>query len=138
MKVELLRQSFDRIRLRKDAFASSFYEQLWTDNPEAKALFANTDMKKQKKMLLASLILIMENLRQPDILEDTLKQLGARHLQYGTLREHYPLFRAALLKTFKSYLGTDWTSEVEQAWVEAYDQITEFMLAGAEEQKMQN
>lgn len=131
LKVELLRQSFDRIRIRKDEFASSFYDHLWTDNPEAKALFANTDMKKQKKMLLASLVLIMENLRQPDLLSDTLKQLGARHVQYGTLGEHYPLFGAALLKTFKSYLGTEWTSEVEQAWVEAYDQITKIMLAGA-------
>ena len=131
LKVELLRQSFDRIKPHKDAFASTFYENLFTDNPEAKPLFVNTDMTKQKKMLLASLLLIMENLRQPDMLADSLKQLGSRHVQYGTLGEHYPLVGAALLKTFESYLGSDWTPEVKEAWEDAYEKITELMLAGA-------
>ena len=135
LKVELLRESFDRIKPHGEAFASTFYENLFADNPDAKPLFGNTDMTKQKKMLLASLVLIIENLRQPDMLTGKLKELGARHVQYGTLGEHYPLVGAALLKTFESYLGSDWTPEVKQAWVDAYGSITELMLAGAEEAK---
>lgn len=38
----------------------------------------------------------------------------------------------ALLKTFESYLGSDWTPEVKQAWVDAYGAIAKFMLSGAE------
>jgi len=37
-----------------------------------------------------------------------------------------------LLKTFESYLGSGWTPEVKQAWVDAYGAIAKFMLSGAE------
>ena len=39
---------------------------------------------------------------------------------------------AALLKNFESYLGENWTPEVEQAWTDAYDKIANIMLEGAE------
>lgn len=133
LNVELLEQSFERVKPRADEFATSFYENLFTDNPEAKPLFANTDMAKQKKMLIASLVLVVDNLRKPDVLTKTLKDLGARHVKYGTLSEHYPLVGGAILKTFESYLGSDWTPEVKQAWVDAYGAITDLMLAGAKE-----
>ncbi|MGK7903661.1 MAG: globin family protein [Hormoscilla sp.] len=135
LEVELLEQSFEKIKPRADEFATSFYDNLFTDNPEAKPLFANTDMAKQKKMLVAALVLVVDNLRKPDTLTKALKDLGARHAKYGTLSEHYPLVGGAILKTFESYLGSDWTPEVKQAWVDAYGAITDLMLAGAEEAK---
>lgn len=39
---------------------------------------------------------------------------------------------AALLKNFESYLGENWTPEVEQAWTDAYEKIANIMLEGAE------
>jgi len=38
----------------------------------------------------------------------------------------------ALLTTFEQYLGEEWTTEVQQAWVGTYTDITAMMLAGAE------
>lgn len=133
LNVELLEQSFEQIKPRADEFATSFYDNLFTDNPEAKPLFANTDMAKQKKMLVAALVLVVDNLRKPDALTKALKDLGARHVKYKTLPDHYPLVGGAILKTFESYLGSDWTPEVKQAWVDAYGAITDLMLAGAKE-----
>lgn len=89
-------------------------------------------MAAQQKKLLNSLVLVVENLRQPDVLEGTLKGLGARHVQYGALPEHYPLVGNALLTTFAEYLEDDWTEPVKQAWVDAYGAITTIMLAGAD------
>lgn len=132
LNAELLEKSFARVKPQEEKFANSFYDNLFADNPEAKPLFANTDMAKQKKMLFASLVLVIDNLRKPDVLTDALKGLGARHVKYGALPEHYPLVGGALLKTFESYLGAEWTAEVKQAWVDAYGAITELMLSGAE------
>lgn len=132
LKVELLEQSFSKVEPRASEFASSFYDNLFTAYPQSKPLFANTNMAEQQKKLLNSLVLVVENLRQPEVLEQALKGLGARHVQYGTLPEHYPLVGNALLSTFEQYLGTDWTSEVKHAWIDAYGAITEIMLAGAD------
>ena len=132
LQVELLEQSFEGIKPNADAFVSSFYDNLFTANPEAKPLFANTDMAEQKKKLLASLVLVVENLKKPDVLSDALKGLGARHIKYGALPEHYPLVGNALLTTFEQYLGDKWTAEVKQAWVDAYGAISAIMLDGAD------
>ena len=132
LEVELLEQSFEGIKPHADAFVNSFYENLFTANPEAKPLFTSTNMAEQKKKLLASLVLVVENLRKPDVLEQSLKGLGARHVKYGALPEHYPLVGNALLTTFEQYLGDRWTNEVKQAWVDAYGAISEIMLDGAD------
>ena len=132
LNVELLEQSFDEIKPQANEFVASFYDNLFTAHPEAKPLFDTTDMQVQKKKLLNSLVLVVENLRQPDVLNGALRGLGARHVKYGALPEHYPLVGGALLTTFEQYLQDKWTPQVQQAWVTAYGAISEIMLDGAD------
>ena len=132
LQVELLEQSFDEIKPHANEFVGSFYENLFTANPEAQPLFDTTDMEAQKKKLLSSLVLVVENLRKPDVLDGALRGLGARHVKYGALPEHYPLVGSALLTTFEQYLKEDWTPQVKQAWIDAYVAISDIMLDGAE------
>jgi len=132
LQVELLEQSFEQVKPRANEFVESFYHNLFTDYPAAQPLFTQSDMVVQRKKLLAALVLVVENLRQPEVLRDALRGLGARHVQYGTLPEHYPLVGASLLKTFKQYLASDWTIPVEQSWIDAYSTITTIMLEGAD------
>ncbi|MEL6222129.1 MAG: globin family protein [Cyanobacteria bacterium J06627_8] len=135
LQVALLEESFGKVAPDADAFVNSFYENLFTDYPAAKPLFAHTDMRQQQKMLLQSLVFVVQNLRNPGALSDALKGLGARHVKYGALPEHYPLVGGSLLKTFEQYLKGDWTPDVKQAWVDAYGAITELMLDGADYSK---
>ena len=132
LQVELLEQSFEAIKPQANEFVNSFYDNLFTANPEAKPLFKTTDMAEQKKKLLSSLVLVVENLRKPEVLDGALRGLGARHVKYGALPEHYPLVGSALLTTFGQYLKEEWTPEVKQAWVDAYGAISEIMLDGAD------
>ncbi len=97
LNVGLLEQSFQRIKPRADEFAVSFYENLFAAYPEMKPLFAKTDMAKQRKKLLSSLVLVVENLRNPQALAGVLKSLGARHIGYGAIPKHYPAVGEALL-----------------------------------------
>lgn len=131
LNVEVLEQSFERVKPYATQFSSSFYQNLLNDYPQLKPLFTNTTMAEQEKKLIMSLVLVVENLRNPGYLTTVLQQLGERHVRYGAMREHYPLVGAALLKTLESYLGTEWTPEVKQAWIDAYGVIVDIMLAGA-------
>ncbi|MEM1278509.1 MAG: globin domain-containing protein [Cyanobacteria bacterium P01_H01_bin.152] len=132
LKIALLEQSFEKAKPVANEFVVSFYENLFTDYPAAKPLFAHTDMGDQGRKLLSSLVFVIENLRRPGDLTNALKGLGARHVKYGALPEHYPLVGNTLLKTFEQYLGSEWTPDVKQAWVDAYGLITEVMLDGAD------
>ncbi|MEH2216873.1 MAG: pentapeptide repeat-containing protein [Nostoc sp.] len=134
LNVELLEQSFEKVKPRADEFAASFYNNLFQAHPEMKPLFTKTDMKKQEKKLLSSLVLVVENLRNPEALEPVLKALGARHVGYGAIPKHYGLIVEALLVTFEQYLQQDWTTEVKKAWLDAFRAITALMLKGTGEE----
>jgi hemoglobin-like flavoprotein len=135
LNVELLEQSFELVKPKADEFVASFYENLLTDYPEAKPLFEHTSMPKQQQMLKGALVMVVDNLRKPEILSEALRGLGARHVKYGALPEHYPLVGSSLLKTLEQYAGSAWTPAVKAAWVGAYGGITELMLDGADYSK---
>ena len=135
LQVELLEQSFELVKPKADEFVGSFYENLFTDYPVAKPLFEHSDMAKQRQMLKASLVMVIENLRKPEALSGALKGLGARHVKYGALPAHYPLVGNSLLKTLGQYAGDAWTPELKQAWTDAYGAISELMLEGADYDK---
>lgn len=132
LQVEVLQETFQQIKECTDEFANSFYENLFHDYPYIQPLFAQTNMMEQHKHLIRALMLTIENIRDTETVNDALKQLGARHVQYGTLKEYYPDFCRALLKTFELYLGENWTAEVKQAWMEAFEAISQLMLKGSE------
>lgn len=132
LNVELLEQSFERIKPRADEFVASFYDNLFTAYPQVKPLFANTEMEKQQKKLLNALVLVVENLRNPSALETVLSALGSRHIGYGSLPEMYPAVGQVLLLTFEQYLQDGWTPELKQAWTDAYAAIATQMLQGSE------
>ncbi len=135
LKVELLEQSFELVKPKADEFVASFYDNLLTDYPAAKPLFAHTSMPKQQQMLKGALVMVVENLRKPEVLSKSLGGLGARHVKYGALPEHYPLVGSSLLKTLGEYAGDAWTPELEGAWTDAYGAIAELMLEGADYSK---
>ncbi|EKV03296.1 hemoglobin-like flavoprotein [Leptolyngbya sp. PCC 7375] len=132
LNVELLEQSFELVKPKADQFVGSFYNNLFTDYPAAKPLFEHSDMAKQQQMLKGALVMVIENLRKPEVLSNALKGLGARHVKYGALPEHYPLVGNSLLKTLEQYAGDAWTSDLKEAWAGAYGAITELMLEGAD------
>ncbi|HEY9810785.1 MAG TPA: globin domain-containing protein [Halomicronema sp.] len=128
LDIELLEQSFEKIKPRADEFAASFYENLFVAYPEVKPLFAKTDMQKQEKKLLNSLVLVVESLRNTEALGQVLNALGARHIGYGAIPVYYSAVGEALLTTFEQYLEKDWTPEVKLAWSDAFAAISEQML----------
>ena len=56
LQIELLESSFDQIKPRLDEFGASFYENLFTAYPQAKPLFAKTDLTKQQVKLTQALL----------------------------------------------------------------------------------
>jgi len=131
LQIELLETSFQKIAPQGEAFVTAFYERLFTNYPQTRAFFASTNIKEQRKKLLGALILVIQNLRKPEVLTSALKGLGQRHVEYGVRLEHYPIVGTILLETFADFLGDDWTPEYRNAWAQAYEAICSIMLEGA-------
>jgi hemoglobin-like flavoprotein len=63
LTLEPLETSFDLVAPRGDELVDTFYARLFAAAPSVQPLFAGTDLPEQKKMLLATLVLLRRSLR---------------------------------------------------------------------------
>jgi hemoglobin-like flavoprotein len=131
LNVEVLETSFAAVAPKADELVETFYRNLFADYPQVQPLFEKADMAEQRKKLLASLVLVVENLRRPDVLVPTLERMGAKHVEYGAEEGHYPAVGATLVKSLAEVAGDAWTGEMAVAWSEAIGEIAHHMLNGA-------
>ncbi|MCS6328133.1 MAG: PAS domain S-box protein [Nitrospira sp.] len=131
LNIELLESSFKLVAPQGDALVTRFYERLFEKYPAVKPLFKNASISEQKKKLLASLVLVIQNLRHPEKLTPVLQDMGARHVRYGAKPAYYDAVGENLLAVLGEFAGEAWTPEVSQAWTDAYAAIKTIMLEGA-------
>lgn len=130
LNVGLLRASFEQATPIADKVADKFYELLFADFPAVVPLFAAANMAAQKKALMGSLVFIVDNLENTEKLLDYLHNMGRRHVNHKVEFPHYEAVGATLLKTFAHFFGSAWTSQLHNAWVDAYNLIASAMKEG--------
>ena len=132
LDLENLETSFDLVAPRGDELMDEFYSRLFAAAPAVRPLFPD-DLKKQKTMLLATLVLLRKSLRNLDGIAPKLRELGARHVEYGAKPEHYPVVGATLIASMAAVAGDAWKPEYEHAWSSAFELVAGAMLEGAEQ-----
>jgi len=131
LNLHALEESFDAIAPRGDELMDEFYSRLFETAPAVQPLFAGTDLKRQKTMLLGTLVLLRKSLRNLDSIIPKLRELGARHVAYGARPEHYPVVGDVLIASMAAVAGPAWTREYEEAWAEAFSVVAGVMIEGA-------
>lgn len=129
-QIKLLEESLELIKGKRPQFADSFYEVLFKRYPEVKPFFEKVNMMALRDKLIASLALVVGNLRTPEVMEADLQKLGKRHAMLRIKAEHYPLVESAMCETFSVYLDKRWTSAHHAAWKAALSEISKVMLSG--------
>src|SRR5215208_2769311 len=132
LNIDALETSFDHIAARGDELVDVFYGRLFEVAPSVRPLFAGTDLKRQKGMLLGALVLLRRSLRDLDSVIPKLRDMGARHVRYGAQPEHYPVVGEILIASMAAIAGDAWTVEFESAWTEAFAVVAGVMLDGAD------
>ena len=128
--IERLESSFNLLAPRSPELVDRFYANLFSKNPGLRPMIPS-DMGEQKKKLLASLVLVIENIRNTEKLGQPLQDLGARHVGFGAQAEHYPVVRDTLVSVMADMAGEAWNDQLTQDWNGALDFVSSVMLEGA-------
>ena len=131
LDLDALETSFDLIAPRGDELMDIFYARLFAAAPAVKPLFAGTDFRRQKAMLLGALVLLRKSLRNVGPVVPKLRELGARHVAYGARPEHYPVVGEVLIASMADVAGDAWSAQYETAWAAAFGVVAGAMLEGA-------
>jgi hemoglobin-like flavoprotein len=133
LDVETLETTFDLVAPHGDELMEVFYARLFAAAPSVKPLFAGSDLRRQKAMLLSTLVLLRKSLRNLDAAVPALRALGARHVAYGAEPRHYVVVGQTLIASLAEIAGDAWRPEHELAWAAALAVIADVMLSGARE-----
>ncbi|OYU99588.1 MAG: hemin receptor [Burkholderiales bacterium PBB5] len=129
-QISLVRSSFDSVRPIATQAAAMFYDRLFERQPSVAPLFRG-NMAQQGERLMAMIGAAVQLLDQPQRLDQTLVELGQRHMGYGVKPEHYDAVGGALLDTLAAGLGPAFTADTRQAWAALYAHVSHTMQAAA-------
>ena len=101
----LVRQSWKQFEPMAVASAAFFYEKLFELDPDARPLFARTDMEAQGRKVMHMFAEIVRSLDRPEQLVPEVADLGRRHVHYGVRDDQYGSVGTALLWTLERVLG---------------------------------
>jgi hemoglobin-like flavoprotein len=129
-QIHLLRRSFASIEPLADIAALSFYRRLFELAPQVRPLF-KSDIESQSEKLMEMIAFAVNLTDKPAQLSSELRDLGARHVGYGTRDEHYAVVGTALLDMLADVLGEAFTPATRAAWTEFYGFLSDEMIKGA-------
>ena len=127
MNEQLIRESFERIAVRKDEFAESFYRRLQERAPQLQRFFVGVDMQRQQSSLIATLGVLVRALERGEDLMPAFRKLGVVHAQRGIRAEQYPDFGNVLMETMAQF-DPAWTVAHREAWASLLDQAVRGMM----------
>jgi nitric oxide dioxygenase len=127
-KLQLVLGSLSVIQPIADIITASFYKRLFEIEPAAQALFKG-DMKRQGSMFITTLSLAANGLSRVEDVMPAVGTLGQRHAGYGVKPEYFQPFREAFLWALEHHLGDQFNADVKSAWTEAFDTLSEAMIA---------
>ena len=131
-QVQLVQSSFEHVLPIVDVAGMLFYERIFTLAPEARTLFGD-DIALQATRTMGALKTAVDGLGDIDQIMPFLVRLGARHVRYGVVPEHFDLVGSAFLWTLEQGLGDAFTPEVHEAWAAAFGVIARAMMIGMEQ-----
>ena len=126
-QVALIQHSLAKVTPVTGEAAALFYGRLFEIAPEVKPLF-HDDMTDQGRKLMAALAVVVNGLTDLESVLRAASALAKKHVAYGVKAEHYGPFGVALLWTLERGLGTEWTSDLADAWIAAYTLLSEYMI----------
>ncbi|MGV6848464.1 MAG: globin family protein [Marinibacterium sp.] len=129
--ITLIQDSFAKVVPIKDAAAEIFYADLFETAPHVKPYFDGADMAKQGGMLMATLGVVVNGLRNLDMVVPAAEELARRHVGYGVQPQDYDAVGASLIRTLEKGLGDGFTPDTREAWLAAYGLLAGVMKAAA-------
>lgn len=124
----LLQESLNLVAPVAGELVAAFYDKLFTDHPELRAMFPQ-DLTEQHDRLLKAVIALVTHFDQPELLQPALTAMGRTHVRHGVTLGHYAIVGATLLETLREFAGPAWTPDYAAAWERAYTFAAGTMMA---------
>lgn len=124
-----LRAGFLSLIPVSDETAAEMYDRIFAAAPAARALF-HGPIEAQHEKLMNMFASMLDMLDDPHGFYDACVALGARHVGYGTMPDHYPVVGQALIEAIRVTSPEPLSPEDESLWIRLYTVAADYMMDG--------
>ena len=117
--IEIVKATAAPVAANAQAITTRMYEILFSQYPETKVLFENSDPDQHKK-LAGAISAYAANIDNLAVLSKAVEKMATIHVLKKIQPEHYPMVGNSILKAIKDVLGDAANSDVLDAWQDAY------------------
>lgn len=128
--LQVIRQSADRLAQMEYTFIRQLHYDVTRLIPDAAGTPA-ADMWAFCERMVRSLLWVALTDQPPQVIIDTLRQVGARNRFEGFPDAQYVSVAHALVRTVRDLSGNDWSASTGSAWISYFMWIKPHLLAGA-------
>ena len=125
-QIELVRFTWTYVAPMAEEAATLFYGRLFRLDPSIKPLFAQTNLKVEKRKLMQTIGVAIKHLHRLEEMRSLVRDLGKRQAGCGVQDRHFDAMSEALLWALEQGLGDRFTPEVRDAWT-----VTSIVLVDA-------
>jgi hemoglobin-like flavoprotein len=129
-QVNLVTQSFDKMWPIRRELAVKFYDRFFATTPDARRLFPD-NMERLHLKLMDTVAAIVGALENRALLQSIINHTARHHAQFGVNSSQYAAFGKALIWSLEQQLGSEFSSELRQAWIELYETVQTEMIKTA-------
>lgn len=128
---QLVRGSFAQVFACKADLTDRFYDYLFQEIPEAKAMFTH-DFSRQKEMFARVLATGVRSLEEDDEFAPLVERLLLNHRHLGLTAAYMYMAQRALLQALEEVMSPHLTAAELSAWNAALRRLCQSMAAGIE------
>ena len=130
--IEIVKATAAPVAQNAQAITTRMYEILFTDFPETKVLFENSNPDQHKKLAMA-ISAYAANIDNLTMLSMAIEKMASTHVLKKIKPEHYPMVGTSILKAIKDVLGDAANADVLDAWQDAYYFLADLLIAREKE-----
>lgn len=131
--IEVVRKSCAALPSDSVLLTQEFYKQLFDMAPQARPLFPE-DMTGQNERLLKAILMAVNHLDRPEMVELQLRRWGAIHRhKYGITNDLYVYVAHSLVRALRALNGGYLETTVASCWMAVYEWMAAVMIDGADQ-----
>ena len=133
--IEIIKSTVPALKEHVESITRVFYKNLFNNHPELKDTFNMVHQKKgtQQIALANAVFQYAVHIDKLEMLGNAVENIAQKHTSLSIPKEAYPIVGTHLLGAIKEILGNAATTEIIDAWAEAYGDLASILITKEED-----
>lgn len=128
--INIIKSTIPLLENAGPAMTAHFYQRMFNSNPELQDIFnmSNQHTGRQQVALFEAIAAYAKNIENLSVLTTAVERIAQKHTSFNIQADHYAIVGHHLIETLRELATEAFTTEVEEAWTQAYQFLASIFI----------